>query len=91
MPKLLFIETDQLFEIPKGTEFLTAYKIHPDMPLKFGCTQGDCGVCKIHISSGHENLSPLTKQEKQTLKAERQQNYRLACQCAILGDVKIGP
>jgi ferredoxin len=87
MPKLFFFNTQQLFEVPKGTELLTAYKIHPDMPLKFGCTQGNCEVCLIKVLEGKENLSPLTRQEKITLKDKCQKGYRLACQCAIVGDV----
>ncbi len=91
MPKLVFVETHQEYQVSAGTEFLTLYKIHPDMPLNFGCTQGSCGVCKIHIGSGQENISPPTKQEKQTLHADCPRDIRLACQCAILGDVHIRP
>lgn len=89
MPKLTFDSTNQSFEIALGCELLTAYKIQPDMPLKFGCTQGNCGVCEIRIKAGENNLSPLTKQEKHTLKDKCQKGYRLACQCALLGHLEL--
>ncbi len=89
MPILQFLNTHQKFDIPKGTELLEAYKTHPEMPLKFGCTQGTCEVCMIQIIKEKENLSPPTQQEKATLKDRYQQGYRLACQCALLGDIQV--
>ena len=59
------------------------------MPLKFGCTLGHCGVCSIKVNAGKENLSPPTRQEKTTLKEKYLEGYRLACQCALLGDVEL--
>lgn len=89
MCKLTFHDSQETFEFPVATELLTAYKIQPCMPLKFGCTQGRCGVCAIHIKNNPSHLSPPTKQELVTLKEKYQQGWRLACQCALLGDVEV--
>lgn len=73
-----------------GIELLHAYKMNPLIPLKFGCTKGSCGTCKIKVIQGAENLSKRTKQEIETIKAKNlDESYRLACQCAIHGDIVI--
>jgi len=71
-----------------------AHDLHPELPLKFGCRRGDCGVCAIRVVEGMENLTRRTKQEeifmaKKKLPAE----YRLACQCSLNGGggITIGP
>ena len=91
MPKVLFGNTGQIFEITEGCGLLEMFISHPELPLKFGCTHGECGVCAIKIIKGHENLSKCTKQEIATLKqgGKSKDSYRLACQCSILGDVEI--
>lgn len=48
--------------------------------IKFGCEAGLCGVCKIEIIEGNENLDePHYAEEIMGLK----KNKRLACQCRI--------
>jgi ferredoxin len=90
MPKITFKSKMKYFEIPSGTELLKAYEMNHEIPLRFGCTQGDCGVCAIKILEGGENLSKCSRHEKQTLKQrELGEGCRLACQCAINGDVVI--
>lgn len=89
----LKFENEQItFDIPIGTEFTQACKANPKIPLKFGCQKGNCGVCLIKIEEGKKNLSPLTKQERETLdklKRPLDGSYRLACQCALLGNATI--
>lgn len=93
MAKLTLIEPNGnslSYSIPSGTELLQAYKINPVLPLKFGCTKGQCAVCVFHVVKGQENLSKMTKQERKTLeKKNLDSSCRLACQCALLGDVTI--
>lgn len=88
MPKFKVINQDLTVSIPSGTELIDAAKKHPDLGLKFGCTRGDCGVCAIEVVSGNENLSQQSAQEKETLRKKGLgEGWRLACQCAINGDV----
>lgn len=55
--------------------------------VPFGCRHGVCGVCKIEIVEGGENLSKMTEEE---LELGMDGIHRLACQCKInLGTVKI--
>lgn len=88
MAKIQF-SSKAVFEIPDEIDLLQAYRLNPAIPLRFGCTQGKCGVCAFHAACGQEHLSPPTNQEKLTLKERLNEGYRLACQCAILGDIKI--
>lgn len=88
MVKLSFITQEHSYQIREGTELLQACKIDPSIPIRFGCCQGNCGTCLIKVVEGHDSLSKQTKQEKETLqRKQKDTNYRLACQCAILGDV----
>lgn len=91
MAKLTDQKTGISYTIKAGQEFVRAYQINPELPLQFGCCNGQCGVCAIKVLGGQENLSRLTKQEKLTLAEKNLESppYRLACQCAILGDVII--
>lgn len=48
--------------------------------VEFNCKNGVCGTCMIDIVKGEENLSPLTKEEKDLA---RDKKHRLACQCKL--------
>ncbi|MBA3722113.1 MAG: (2Fe-2S)-binding protein [Parachlamydiaceae bacterium] len=90
MATLYCLKQDKNHFIKVGTELLRAYQIDPTIPLKFGCCEGKCGVCVIKVVKGEENLSKRTRQENETLEIKNfDPTYRLACQCAILGDVTI--
>lgn len=89
MPLLTFCKQNCSWCLREGTELIRAPFFDASIPLKFGCCQGECGTCAIKIVSGEENLSPKTKQEQATLNRLGLQEHRLACQCAIKGDVVI--
>ncbi|MEM4605883.1 MAG: 2Fe-2S iron-sulfur cluster-binding protein [Candidatus Pacearchaeota archaeon] len=56
--------------------------------VPFSCSQGYCGICKIKILEGKENLNKITENEKNFF--DEKEDYRLACQCVIKkGSVKI--
>jgi ferredoxin len=58
-----------------------------ELGVPFDCKVGACGVCKIDVVEGFDNLTPLTEEEK-IMGMEGQ--GRLACQCKIKqGIVKI--
>jgi ferredoxin len=49
---------------------------------------GQCGMCKIEILEGIENLSPRTDFEEKKLK-NKPDSFRLACQTIVNGPVKV--
>ncbi len=94
MPMLRFTSKDQATEIEirvaGGSELLAIQRKNPELPLKFGCCHGECGTCAIEVLQGSQNLSKCSQQELLTLKKKGLSgNHRLACQCALNGDVTI--
>lgn len=80
----------ELVIFKSGSELLEIKRINPTLPLKFGCTRGQCGVCAVEVVSGSENISKKCPQEEGTLAKKRLgPNWRLACQCALNGDVEL--
>lgn len=63
-------------EIANNTEM----KFLESEGILFGCSSGVCGVCKVKISKGMENLTPITEDEEMH---SLEQNERLLCQCKI--------
>lgn len=57
--------------------------------MKFGCKTGNCGLCRVKILSGMENVTGKTLKEKRLFKVLDidDQTVRLACQCKVSGDV----
>jgi ferredoxin len=49
---------------------------------------GQCGMCKVEIIAGAENLSPRTDFEQRKLK-NKPDNIRLACQTIVNGSVQV--
>jgi ferredoxin len=49
---------------------------------------GQCGMCKVEIVEGLDNLSPRTDFENRKL-AKNPANYRLACQTLVNGEVSV--
>ncbi len=49
---------------------------------------GQCATCVVEIVEGLENLSPKTDFEVKKLK-KKPDNYRLACQTTVNGDVTV--
>jgi ferredoxin len=89
MPKITFCQQQRSLQIKEGTDLLRLPYLDSTVPLKFGCCQGQCGACAIKVTAGEENLSPKTKQEQITLCRLKLDSHRLACQCAVMGDVVI--
>lgn len=90
MPKITFTNHPEIYQAPAGTDLVHLPHIHASIPLVFGCCQGECGICAIELVNGAENLTKCTKQEEKTLKKKGlPASYRLACQCALNGDIEI--
>lgn len=89
MPTLTFSKQKRSLQLKEGTELLRIPHLDTNTPLKFGCCQGQCGTCAFRVEAGEDALSPKTKQEQATLCRLRLESHRLACQCALKGDVVI--
>ncbi|MFI0435254.1 MAG: 2Fe-2S iron-sulfur cluster-binding protein [Parachlamydiaceae bacterium] len=90
MPQVLFNQHNRILQVKEGTDFLHLSYLDNTLPLKFGCRKGGCGSCAIRILSGEANLSRQTKEERATVhRLKIDPDKRLACQCAIKGDVVI--
>ena len=51
-----------------------------DIGVPFGCEDGICGVCRIEVTKGSENLSEVTEAERNF---DCNETNRLACQCVL--------
>ena len=58
----------------------------------YGCREGDCGTCMMHVTQGWNNLTEPSVLEEKVLKENMAARHdRLACQAQILGDCKVKP
>src|SRR5512137_864410 len=49
---------------------------------------GLCGECMMEIVEGAANLTPKNRREKLNPKLRcKPENYRLSCQCSVMGDI----
>ena len=52
--------------------------------------KGTCGLCRVKIIAGAENLTPFTDEERKHLgNVYHLTKVRLSCRCKISGDVTI--
>jgi ferredoxin len=79
MPKLIFDETGEEFEIASDGSIIEACE---EIGVPFACTEGVCGTCVITVTKGIENLSPYNEAEQDFL-GDTMTNERLACQCRL--------
>ncbi|MEW6775257.1 MAG: 2Fe-2S iron-sulfur cluster-binding protein [Bdellovibrionota bacterium] len=85
MARIRFVTDNKEVEVPDGTSILKACEEHK-ASLPFGCTEGFCGTCTMHVIEGAENLSPPTSKERERLSdfALKHEAKRLGCQSSIL-------
>jgi len=89
MPKITITTDKKTIDVSEGYAMIDMCEEH-DTSILFGCRDGACGACMIRVLEGPQNLSPMQESERdflETMAAEP--NERLACQCKVLGDVKI--
>ena len=91
MPKIIFLKTGEVHEVPSGTSFLEFCEAN-DLPQAFGCTVGSCGTCRLVLEEGGENVQPITEEEEDTLfMVTSEDNARLGCQLIVNGDIALRP
>ncbi len=75
---------DHVYDLPDGSYVRPACE---KAGVVFDCNAGVCGSCVIHVTKGAENLSELSKEERD-LGMDKEK--RLACQAVIKqGDVEV--
>ncbi len=79
MARITNIKTGKSEELKSGEQIRSACE---KLGVPFSCGGGICGACTIDVVQGEDNLSDLTKQEKDFMKDKK---HRLACQCRIKG------
>ena len=86
MAKIIVSNTNQETETPDNDSIKETCEEQLGIP--FGCKNGICGVCRINIEEGIENLSE--KNEKEEDMFPDKPDIRLACQSKIKeGTIKI--
>lgn len=77
-------------EVDSGAELADVSRDN-GWPIAFGCENGLCGTCIVHVSEGKENLNAPEEVEQQTLQMMCMDDgeHRLACRCKVQGDVEI--
>lgn len=92
MATIKFLLEQQSIDAPIGTELLKLHQNYPHLPFKFGCCKGICGKCAVKVTSGMDQLTKTSEQERETLlKKGLSTDCRLACQCALNGSIEIDP
>lgn len=89
MPKVTITTDDKTIDVKDGYAMIDMCEDH-DTSILFGCRDGACGACMVRVLEGADNFSKMEDDERdflETMAAEP--NERLACQCKVLGDVKI--
>lgn len=89
--ELTFDDIGITVRVPAGTRVIDVSE-KVGSTIVYGCREGDCGTCLMHVIKGGDNLSQPSVLEDKILKENMAgKNFRLACQAQILGDVTVGP
>ncbi|MBS3084302.1 (2Fe-2S)-binding protein [Candidatus Pacearchaeota archaeon] len=82
MPKIKLNEKETIVK-----ENENPYSAFEKLGVDFNCCDGVCGICKIKVTKGMENINPKTEMEEEFPLNE---NERLGCQCHRLkGDIEV--
>ena len=79
-----------VIEVPDGTTLFEAgAKLAAGIDT--ACVgKGTCGLCRVKIIAGAENLNPFTDEERKHLgNVYHLTKVRLSCRCKVAGDVAI--
>lgn len=83
--KIIVSQGDVIFEVsPAKGKLLLDAALNQGKPIQFKCRKGTCGQCTVKLVQGPGLLSKPNEQEREKLKNELDNGYRLACQAEIL-------
>jgi ferredoxin len=90
MPTIRFETSGREVTFPDGDEVnLLRVAIRNECGIPFKCASGNCGTDRVRVLAGMENTIPMRMRERQRLAELSEQNYRLACQTYVSGDVTV--
>ena len=80
MPSVMFVKSETEFTFRDVVSLLECRE-----NMRFGCKTGNCGLCRVKVLSGMENITGKTLKEKRLFKllGIEDQTVRLACQRKI--------
>ena len=89
--RLTFADINTTITVPAGSRVIEiSDKVNSG--IIYGCREGDCGTCLMKVTEGMDNLSTPSVLESKILKEHYAgQDFRLACQAQVLGDVTVRP
>ena len=93
MPKasITFDDIEQTVNVPAGTRVIEVSE-RIGSGIIYGCREGDCGSCMMHVTEGWKNLTEPSVLEEKVLRENMASRHdRLACQAQILGNCKVKP
>lgn len=90
MPKLTFLPQNLEVECPAGESVFDAAR-RSGIPVSTACVgRGTCGLCRVRVKEGEDNLSPFGDVERRHLgNVYFLTKERLACQTRVLGDATV--
>lgn len=89
MPLLKIKNEGFELEVELGQTLVSIEEEH-STPLLFGCTEANCGMCKILVIDNPDGLSQMDEKERVFLESiDASPDERLGCQCRVIGDVTI--
>ena len=69
----------------EGNDSILEAGVHSGLALNYGCTSGNCGLCKARVISG--NVKKIQHHDYVLSEAEKNMNYVLMCSCTAVTDV----
>ena len=100
MPKINFTREKRVVECDPGAKLRdvaieNGIQLYPGIKRLLNCRGfGQCGECRVHVTSGRENLAPKTLREKFRIAVSwfqfgHEDEVRLACQARVQGDCDV--
>lgn len=97
MPRVSISGTNKSYEVAENG-ILYDSLLDQGEELPHGCLSGSCGVCKIEVLDGQENLAPAGVIEANTVASIiadngnlEGKNVRLSCRAKVIGNVVFRP
>ena len=91
MPKIVFKNLNESFEVPAGTSILEC-AIENNLPLDHDCG-GNCActTCHVFVDDGMSNLSAMSEDERILLESNDKldEKSRLGCQSRIKSGIVV--
>jgi ferredoxin len=89
--KVTFEDIGQTVNVPAGIRVIEVSE-KVGAGIIYGCREGDCGTCMMHVVEGWNNLTEPSVLEEKVLRENMAGRHdRLACQAQIIGDCTVKP